>query len=245
VHRRYYRRFPNSDWITPDVFAKKRWIKGVVTSVGDADNFRLYHTPGLGWSLPLKLRFIPSKSKDLKDQTLHIRMAGIDAPEAAHFGKPAQPFAEEALAWLKGRVEGKTVYCQLISRDQYSRVVAVPMLPPRILPAFLTPRFGRCLSLEMLRDGWAVTYEQAGAVYGKWGKEHFVELETKAKAARRGQWASGAPSESPAAYKRRYATAQTAKSESEPAANVVQDREKAAGTQVPEKRRWFGWLRRK
>lgn len=55
------------------------------------------------------------------------------------------------------------------------------MLPPRFLPAFLTPRFGRCLSLEMLRDGWAVTYEQAGAVYGKWGKEHFVELEAKAK----------------------------------------------------------------
>lgn len=55
------------------------------------------------------------------------------------------------------------------------------MLPPRFLPAALTPRFGRCLSLEMLRDGWAVTYEQAGAVYGKWGKEHFVELEAKAK----------------------------------------------------------------
>lgn len=55
------------------------------------------------------------------------------------------------------------------------------MLPPRFLPAFLTPQFGRCLSLEMLRDGWAVTYEQAGAVYGKWGKEHFLELEAKAK----------------------------------------------------------------
>lgn len=75
-------------------------------------------------------------------------MAGIDAPEvrvissssssrlfihplliyfiqAAHFGKPAQPFAEDALAWLKGKVEGKTVYCQLISRDQYSRVVSL------------------------------------------------------------------------------------------------------------------------
>ena len=30
LHRRY-RRFKNSDWITPDVFAKKRWIKGKVT----------------------------------------------------------------------------------------------------------------------------------------------------------------------------------------------------------------------
>ncbi|RFU31141.1 hypothetical protein B7463_g5217, partial [Scytalidium lignicola] len=32
---------------------------------------------------------------------IHIRIAGIDAPEAAHFGKPAQPLATEALTWLK------------------------------------------------------------------------------------------------------------------------------------------------
>jgi endonuclease YncB( thermonuclease family) len=59
----------------------------------------------------------------LKDQTIHIRIAGVDAPEAAHFGRPAQPFAPEALAWLKNSIEGKTVYCQLIRRDQYSRIV--------------------------------------------------------------------------------------------------------------------------
>ena len=82
LHRRY-RRFKNSDWITPDVFAKKRWIKGKVTKwdwptgheicveetdnqrppswrVGDADNFRLYHTPGPGWRFPLKLRSVPT-----------------------------------------------------------------------------------------------------------------------------------------------------------------------------------------
>lgn len=31
IHKRFYRRFPTSDWITPDVFARRRWIKGVVT----------------------------------------------------------------------------------------------------------------------------------------------------------------------------------------------------------------------
>lgn len=31
IHKRYYRRFPSADWITPDVFARQRWIKGVVT----------------------------------------------------------------------------------------------------------------------------------------------------------------------------------------------------------------------
>jgi endonuclease YncB( thermonuclease family) len=60
----------------------------------------------------------------LKDQTIHIRIAGVDAPEAAHFGRPAQPYAPEALAWLKNAIEGKTLYCRLIHRDQYSRIVS-------------------------------------------------------------------------------------------------------------------------
>jgi len=35
VYARYFRRIQNSDWITPDILAKKRRIKGVVTeSVG-------------------------------------------------------------------------------------------------------------------------------------------------------------------------------------------------------------------
>ena len=73
----------------------------MIGSVGDADNFRLYHTPGIGWRWPLKFRRIPvgrgarawmlvfgtcraeqmSAVADLKDQTIHIRMAGVDAPE--------------------------------------------------------------------------------------------------------------------------------------------------------------------
>jgi len=34
-------------------------------SVGDADNFRLYHTPGVGWSWPLKLRKVPKTTKGM------------------------------------------------------------------------------------------------------------------------------------------------------------------------------------
>jgi hypothetical protein len=32
AYTRYGRRLKNGEWITPDVFAKKRWIKGVVTA---------------------------------------------------------------------------------------------------------------------------------------------------------------------------------------------------------------------
>ena len=51
-------------------------------------------------------------------------MAGMDAPEAAHFGRPAQPYAAESLAWLKSKLEGRTVYCQVVLRDQYQRLVS-------------------------------------------------------------------------------------------------------------------------
>ncbi|KAH7912076.1 SNase-domain-containing protein [Hygrophoropsis aurantiaca] len=202
TYRRYLCRLRTSEWITPDILKRRRWIKGVVTSVGDADNFRLYHTPGIGWRWPLKVRRIPPVGRELKDQTIHIRIAGVDAPEAAHFGRPAQPYAAESLSWLKDQIEGKTVYCQLLRRDQYSRIVALVTRRPRLLPGFLVP--GKILSLEMLRAGWATTYEQAGAEYGPVGKDEFLKVEATAKAARRGMWTSGTSAETPAEYKRRY-----------------------------------------
>jgi len=208
VYARFFRRLKNGDWLTPDYFAKRRWIKGVVTSVGDSDNFRLYHTPSFGWRWPIKFRRIPSAAKDLSNQTLHIRIGGVDAPEAAHFGRPSQPYSEESLAWLKGKILGKTLYCQPLRRDQYSRTVANVVLPPRLLP--VSWMSGRSLALEMLKAGWAITYEQSGAEYGKWGKDEFLKVEAEAKSARRGMWKNGSTGETPTEYKRRYAAADSA-----------------------------------
>lgn len=56
--------------------------------------------------------------------------------------------------------------------------------------SFLT---GQSLSILMLRSGWAEVYQQSGAEYGKWGKEHFLELEREAKAAGKGVWAQPDP----------------------------------------------------
>ena len=69
------------------------------------------------------------------------------------------------------------MYCQLLRKDQYSRIVshspeittkvsclflllqvALVHLSPRILPGFLF--YGKDLSAEMLKSGWAVTYAQ-------------------------------------------------------------------------------------
>ncbi|KAI0283522.1 hypothetical protein BC826DRAFT_1059767 [Russula brevipes] len=217
VYRRFFKRIKNAGWVTPDLLERKRWITGVVTSVGDADNFRFYHTPGFGWRGPFKFRRIPTTRRELKDQTIHIRMAGMDAPELSHFGNPAQPHAPEALAWLKEHVEGRRIKCQLLRRDQYVRVVALPLLPRHRWEWWTWIGPARNLSLEMIRAGWGVAYEGAGAVYGTWSKEMYLVAEAEAQAARRGMWREGTAIESPAEYKKRLRMQKAVEPDSEDA----------------------------
>jgi len=72
-HRRYLRRFPDALSISPS-FLRRRTIFGKVTSVGDGDNFRIFHTPGgrlAGWGwLPWKR--VPTTKKELKDNTVRL-----------------------------------------------------------------------------------------------------------------------------------------------------------------------------
>nr|VWO96018.1 Beta-lactamase (EC [Ganoderma boninense] len=155
---RYLKRIPNSGWVTPDMIKRRRWIRGYVT----------------------RCSFSASRAQGFKGpDTVAIRIAGIDAPEMSHFGKPAQPFAEESLQWLKNTVHGKIVYCQLLQLDQYKRVVAAPYLKPRFLPGWLFR--GKSVGLEMLRGGWAVVYKEAGLVFGQEGEAEYLRLEKEAR----------------------------------------------------------------
>lgn len=72
-YKAYLRRIPTVNHIKPNYFRRKS-IFGQVTSVGDADNFRLYHTPGgrlAGWGwIPWKR--VPTKKEALAQQTVSI-----------------------------------------------------------------------------------------------------------------------------------------------------------------------------
>lgn len=71
VQRRYLRRFPEATDITSSYF-RSRSLLGRVTSVGDGDNFRIYHMPGgrlVGWGW-LPWMKVPTARKDLKDKTV-------------------------------------------------------------------------------------------------------------------------------------------------------------------------------
>ena len=136
-----------------------------------------------------------------------IRLAGIDAPEGAHFGRPAQPHAGEALQWLSDYLLGRRVRAYIHKRDQYERVVATVRLRRLLV-------LRRDVSLEMLKRGLATTYEaKSGAEFG--GREaQYKAAEARARAKRRGIWSTQpADFESPRDYKNRMAAAGTATGE--------------------------------
>ncbi|PYI13551.1 putative staphylococcal nuclease domain protein [Aspergillus japonicus CBS 114.51] len=189
LHRRYLRWFPDAGSILPS-YMRRRSILGRVTSVGDGDNFRLYHTPGgrlAGWGwLPWKK--VPTSKKELRDKTIHVRLAGIDAPELAHFGRPAQPFSKEAHEWLTAYLSNRRVRAYVHRQDQYQRVVATVVV--RRALDFPVPFRRRDVSYEMLRKGLATVYEaKSGAEFGGAATEHkYRQAEWWAKLRGLGMW---------------------------------------------------------
>ena len=125
-----------------------------------------------------------------------MRLAGVDAPECAHFGRPAQPYSNEALEWLKSYVLDRRVRAYIYKKDQYDRVVATVYVWRGLIR--------RDVGLQMIKAGMATVYEaKTGAEYGTLEAE-YREAEGKAKAAKKGLWSTKDKLfESPREYKRR------------------------------------------
>jgi hypothetical protein len=69
LYANYLRRIPGASHVRPSFF-RSRSLFGRVTSVGDGDNFHLFHTPGgkaAGWGW---LRKVPESRKELKSRTV-------------------------------------------------------------------------------------------------------------------------------------------------------------------------------
>ena len=77
-YRSYLRRIPAAGNISP-AFFRNRSLVGRVTSVGDGDNFRVFHTPGgrlAGWGW-LPWRKVPKEKKELKNKTVSCGIAAV------------------------------------------------------------------------------------------------------------------------------------------------------------------------
>lgn len=183
LYTKYFRRIKRAIDI-PTTFFRNRWIYGKVTSVGDGDNFHLYHLPGgvlSGWGW---LRKVPeiNKFRELKGETIAVRICGADAPERSHFGKPAQPFSEDALQWLRQYILGRWIYVKPLHLDQYQRVVGKVLV--------LKWTGFKDVSEEMIKKGLATVYEaKAGAEFD--GKEAiYRKQQYKAQKHKIGMWST-------------------------------------------------------
>lgn len=129
---------------------------------------------------------------------IHVRLAGIDAPELSHFGRPAQPYSQASLDWLTAYLSKRRVRAYLHKPDQYSRCVATVYIWKGLLR--------RDVGLQMLRAGLATVYEaKTGAEFGEGLEEKYRRAEWWAKTKRKGMWAGKKEDfESPREYKTRY-----------------------------------------
>lgn len=191
-------RFCKVEDIPPTFFGPSApCLKGRAVSVSDGDTFRFYHTP-----TSFHKSTLDKKTQGLVDHTLLVRLCTIDTPETAKFGKPAQPFAEQAKQELKRLIEDRIVRVRLLTKDQYGRVVGQVMVPPQGGP--LLQLFRKKLYIEevLLQAGLAEVYQGMGAAYGHKGKDYYLKLEHTARQSKQGQWALS-QRESAADYKRR------------------------------------------
>jgi len=155
----------------------------------DAPEVSEYHTKTT--TIPYQSSTSGSSSLIFFSKTLHN--PNLIFKQGPHFGRPGQLHYTEAIAWLKENIQGRRIKCELLKRDQYERVVALPLLPCTFWPwrhylRWWMPQGGtttattRNLPLEMIRAGWGVVYTQKGAVYGSdWEKETYLAAEAEAR----------------------------------------------------------------
>lgn len=106
-----------------------------------------------------------------------LRLAGVDAPETAHDGRPAQYFAEQAKAALEGLVRGVPLRFVGVGsgQDRYGRLLGDLVLPD-----------GRSITEILLSRGCVFVFwhEDVGeAVFNR-----YLDLQRRAMAEGQGFW---------------------------------------------------------
>jgi endonuclease YncB( thermonuclease family) len=136
-----------------------------VERVVDGDTIRARHLPGYSWRRWKHPS--PLATRGIADQTLSVRLYGIDCPELAKFGKPSQPYGPEAKEHTSRLVLHRVVKVTLLRKDQYRRAVArVETVPSRLFSWVPLEVFRpKDLSVSLAAAGLAELYAGGGAEY--------------------------------------------------------------------------------
>lgn len=174
-----------------------RSFRALVARVGDGDGMRVAHLPPLRVPFRARRRLPRLRARD----TVSLRLAGVDAPECAHFGQPGQAYGADAREWLERYVVGRRVRVVVHAVDQYHRALA-SVFRQRSPPLRWLGLGERNVSVELARAGYATIYEGGGAQFG--GARRQIERAVEsAKRRRVGMWAARGTLETPAEFKRR------------------------------------------
>jgi len=187
----FFKQYSIADDIPKSIIKNHGTISGKVVKVIDGDTIRIRHYP--------LHPFIESNSYSgpIYQNTISVRVYGVDAPELGKRGNSSMPLAEEARDWAKNLVDGKIVKVKLLRKDQYGRVVAKVSVR-RTIP-FL-PRTD--LSMELAKKGYATLYTGGGAEYDDSRKQLEANIDYAQKKKRGIWWNGSATVMSPAEYKR-------------------------------------------
>jgi len=189
----FFQQYQTADDIPSKLFKNKKVIYGRVEKIVDGDTFRVRHYP----YYPLSIG--SGYTGKISESTMSIRIYGVDCPEIAHFGNPAQPYGKEATDYTRGMVDGKVVRVKLLRKDQYNRAVAKVTTP-----GFL-PFTKQDVSVKLAENGLATLYIGGGAEYDN--KRELLEKKIElAKQRKRGIWKQGKKFQTPAEYKKKVKT---------------------------------------
>jgi micrococcal nuclease len=126
-----------------------------------------------------KVRWVADGDTIILADGRHVRYLGINAPETAHDGLPAQPFGQAARRYNRRLVENQMVRLEFDQerRDRYGRWLA-----------HVYRRDGQWVNLAMVAQGLAIyLYTPKNTKHGR----ELLAAQREAMQARKGLWRSG------------------------------------------------------
>lgn len=115
---------------------------------------------------------------DASGRRHRIRFFGVDAPEIAHDGRPAQPGGVEASTWVSARISGRSVLVEIVDHDRWGREVGRVFVD------------GEDLNLALLQAGWGWAYRQ---YLREPFRAPYIAAEEAARREGRGIWSDPSP----------------------------------------------------
>ena len=161
--------YKTPDAIPESFFKKHITLYGTITTVMDGDTCRFSCISALDYFFKPVI-----KTGHNRDNTLSIRLSGIDAPETAKPGKEGQPFAKEAQDYLTAAVLHQKDKVVLLDKDQYGRILGMIQLRTSgpLFPTY------KNMCLDMVEQGLATVNKGQGAQHGG-QKNEFIQAKER------------------------------------------------------------------